>query len=127
MREASLAHQPDSHDASGNPHVSARILQLLGSFLRVFRKNFRDSTSKVVIARISLLTESFDSFQLIPPQLVDILVQCQRVLCDYDEWAHEHAKVNSDYKQVSERDRFSSDFQQFEIDGHPHYCIDAQP
>ena len=79
--EPGLAHEPDGHDAPGDAHVDARILQLLGGFLRVLRENLRNGVGEVVLARIGLLAESFDLFQFLAPQFVDFLVECQRVPC----------------------------------------------
>ena len=79
--EPGLAHQPDGHDAPGDAHVDARILQLLGSLLRVLRQNLRNGVSEFVLAGIDLLSQSFNLFQLLPPQFVDFLVECQRVPC----------------------------------------------
>ena len=85
MREPSLPHQPDGHDAPGDAHVDARILQLLGSLLRVLRQNLRNRVGKLILAGIDLLSQSFNLFQLLPPQFVNFLVECQRVPCRTDE------------------------------------------
>ncbi len=53
--EPRLAHQPDSHNASRNPHLDSRILQLLRRLGRVFRQNCGNSVSELVLSRINSL------------------------------------------------------------------------
>ncbi len=77
--KSSLPHQPDRHEPAGNAYVDPRILQLLGSLVRVLRKNLRNGVTEIVLARIRRLTESFDLFQLLAPQFVNFLVESQIV------------------------------------------------
>jgi hypothetical protein len=102
VREPSLPHQPDGHDAPRDAHVDPRILQLLASLLRVLRQNLRNRVSEFVFAGIDLLSQSFNLFQLLAPQFVNFLVECQWVPCsnDYKRMnAPVPQTVNSDYKQ----------------------------
>ena len=80
VSKSGLAHQPDGHDPPGNPHINPRILQLLGSLFRVVTKNLGNRVGELVLARVCLLTQGFDLFQLFPPQFVDFFVECQRFL-----------------------------------------------
>ena len=68
-------------------------------------QNLRNGMGKVKLARIGLLAQSFNLFQLLPPQFVDFLVECQRVPC---LWRSLPQQVNSDYKQAGEGRRFMS-------------------
>src|SRR2546430_2467559 len=79
MGEPSLAHQPDGHDAPGHAHVHARIFQLLRCFVRVFSQDLRDCVREFVLPGIGLLPESFNLLELVAPQFVYFLVECQIV------------------------------------------------
>ncbi len=67
VAEPCLAHQPDRHDAPGHTHVHARVLQLLGSLLRVLRQNLRDGVGELVLVAVRGLPERLDLFQLLAP------------------------------------------------------------
>src|ERR1700680_1102943 len=129
MCKSSLAHEPDGHNASGNTHIDARVLQLLGGLVRVVRDNLRSGMSKGIFCWISLLTKSLNLFQLLASQSVDVLVECQRVpllIVSVMIAGRTITKVNSDYKQAGEAvSRGASDFQQFEIDGHSDHRVNA--
>ena len=70
-----------AQDATGNAHVESRILQLLGGFLRVLGQNLWNGMGEFVFARIDLLSQSFNLFQLLAPQFVDFFVECQNIPC----------------------------------------------
>src|ERR1022692_240296 len=79
MREPCFAHQSDGHDASRHPHVDPRILQFLRRLFRVARKNLKNGVSKGVLGGIGLLPKCLDLLQLVAPQFVNLLVECQWV------------------------------------------------
>jgi hypothetical protein len=53
---------------------------LFGVLRLVFSKDLRDGVGGIVTAGIALLAESFDFFQLLAAELVDIFVECQGFL-----------------------------------------------
>ena len=61
-------------------------------FLRVVRKNLRNRVGKFVVARIDLLSQRFNLFELLPPEFVNFLVECQGFL-NLASTNGEHAKV----------------------------------
>ena len=79
MGEPSFAHQSDGHDAPSYSNVHARIFQLLCCFVRVFSQDLRDCVREFVLPGIGLLPESFNLLELVPPQFVYFLVECQIV------------------------------------------------
>ena len=83
MREPGFAHQADGHDASGNAYVDSRILQFLGGFSRVLRQNCGDGVSERILGGIGLLPKRFNLLQLLAPQFVNVLVECQWVPFDW--------------------------------------------
>jgi len=67
VRETCLAHQPDRHDASRNPHRYPRRLQFLGRLPAVLCQNLRHGVAVVEFSRISRMAESLDLLQLLAP------------------------------------------------------------
>src|SRR3984893_2818031 len=60
VREPGLAHQPDRHDASRNPHRYPRRFQFLRGLPAVLSQNLRHSVAVVVLPRISGSPESLN-------------------------------------------------------------------
>jgi hypothetical protein len=80
VSESGFAHETDRHDAAGDAHVDARVLQLLRGFCRVLREDLRNAVSEVVFARVGFLSERFNLFDLVAAEVVDLVVECQGVL-----------------------------------------------
>jgi hypothetical protein len=102
MAEASLAHQSNRHDASGNAHVDPRSLQLLRGLVRVVRQNLRNGVREVVLVPVCGLAKRLDLFQLLAPQFVNIFVECQESPLTGNRalWARGSMKtLKRDYKQ----------------------------
>src|SRR5258707_235206 len=77
VREPGLAHQPDRHDASRNPHRHPRRFQFLSSLPPVLSQNLRHGVAEVVLPRISRMPESLNLLQLLAPDFINIFVECQ--------------------------------------------------
>ena len=73
------------------------------SLLRVLRQNLRNRVGDFVLAGIDLLSQSFNLFQLLPPQFVNLLVEGQWIPCLLSSLSR---IVNSDYKQVADKKTF---------------------
>ena len=57
--------------------LTARILQLLRSLVRILRQDLRNGVREFVLAAVRGLAQRLDLFQLLPPQFVNIFVECQ--------------------------------------------------
>src|ERR1700722_6147364 len=77
VRESGLAHQADRHDASGDTYVDARLLKFLGSLPSVQRQDLFKSGRYFVVTAIRGLSESFNLFQLLAPQVINLIVEGQ--------------------------------------------------
>src|ERR1700694_3180931 len=77
VREPGLAHQPDRHDASRNPHRHPRRFQFLSSLPAVLSQNLRHRVAVVVLPRISRMPESLNLLQLLAPDFINIFVEWQ--------------------------------------------------
>ena len=77
VREPGLAHQPDRHDASRNPHRHPRRFQFLGGLPAVLGQNLRHGVAEVKLSRISRMPESLNLLQLLAPDFINIFVECQ--------------------------------------------------
>ncbi len=79
VREPGLAHQPDRHDASRNPHRYPRRFQFLRGLPAVLVQNLRHGVAVVVLSRISRMPESLNLLQLLAPNFINAFVECQCV------------------------------------------------
>ena len=77
VRESGLTHQANSHDATGHAYGHARVLHLLGRLVGVLRQNLWDRVGEFVLGRIRGLAQRFNLLQLLAPEFVDFLVECQ--------------------------------------------------
>src|SRR5207302_9357131 len=77
MRESRFAHQANGHNPASDAHSYSGIFQLLRGFLRILGQDLRDGMRGFVFRRIDSLPESFNAFQLLAPQFVNIFVKCQ--------------------------------------------------
>jgi hypothetical protein len=78
VAEARLAHQANRHDASGHAHVDSRILQLLGGLVRILVARIcGNGVGEFVFAAVRGLPQRLDLLQLLAPQFVNVLVECQ--------------------------------------------------
>ncbi len=101
VRKSGLAHQPNRHNAPGDTNRHPRVFQLLGGLVGIAGENLRNGMSEIKPARIPFLSQRFNLFQFPAPQLVDLVVKCQRVpFCRSMGISARSAKVNSDYKQA---------------------------
>ena len=75
VREAGLAHQPDCHDASRNPHGHARRFQFLRRLPAVLGQNLRHGVAVVKLARIRRMPESLNLLQLLAPDFINAFVE----------------------------------------------------
>ena len=80
VREASFAHEADCHDAPGDAHVDAWILQLFSSLLGIGGENVWNRVGEIVLAGVRLLSEGFNLLELVAAQFVDLFVEGQGIL-----------------------------------------------
>ncbi len=75
--KSGLTHEANGHEASGDAHVHASLVEFLRSFGCELRKNLFNRMRKVVLAAVRRLPESLNLFQLFAPQFVNLVVECQ--------------------------------------------------
>ena len=64
--EASLAHEANGHNSSGNADFGARGIEFLGSQAAEPFKDLRNGMGEIECCRIRGLTQGFDLLQLLP-------------------------------------------------------------
>src|SRR5260370_35138444 len=103
VAERGLATHADRDDASGHAQVDSRIFQLLRGLVRVVRQDLGNRVGEIVLATVRGLSEGLDLFQLLTPQFVNILVECQEYplteSCAFDG-AKKSKTLKRDYKQT---------------------------
>ena len=74
MCKSRFAHEADRHDASGDTDVDACLLKFLSQLGRVVGQDLPHRVGEVVLRTVRGLTERFNFFQLLAPQVVDVFV-----------------------------------------------------
>src|ERR1017187_8146223 len=90
--KAGLAHQANGHDASRHADIDARLFQLLGGLGGVLREDLLQRVSEFVFAAVGSLAERLNLLQLLAPQVVNVIVECQWCPFISQRW-------KGDYKQ----------------------------